>query len=163
MKATMSSLRPLGARSDSISVVKPYLYLSTSMSLTSSIVSISGIFFTSSRLPPRLDAAPGGNELFNFLCRRRPAEAHAQACACELGRHLHRRQDMRLRHLAGGAGRARGHGEARKIERHQRGFSGKPRHGEAAGVRQTLSLGAEDHGAFKPRFKMVTQSLDFES
>src|SRR5438105_2728017 len=39
MKRTISSLRPLAAVSDSMSVVKPYLYLSTSMPLTSSIVS----------------------------------------------------------------------------------------------------------------------------
>ncbi|MNT98994.1 hypothetical protein D3C72_2417230 [compost metagenome] len=38
MNRTVSSLRPLGAMSDSISVSKPYLYLSTSSASTESTV-----------------------------------------------------------------------------------------------------------------------------
>src|SRR5438552_10270071 len=156
MKATMSSLRPLGARSDSMSVMKPYLYLSTSISLTSSIVSVSAIFFFLCRFPPGDELRPGGDELFNVLWRRRPAQADADGGACEIGRNAHRRQHMRFRHLAGRAGRARGNGKTGKVERHERRFGGKSRHGEATGIGQPLGLSAKDLRAFKPQFKIVT-------
>src|SRR5215207_1993890 len=71
MKATISSDRPLGALSDSISVVKPYLYLSTSIFLMRSSVSKSAIVLLYiSVVIPGLDP-----DIFLAVCRRWPDHA----------------------------------------------------------------------------------------
>src|SRR5215212_8923188 len=100
MNLTISSFRPLGAKSDSMSVVKPYLYLSTSISLTSSIVSRSAMIlcrrscFVAGQKP-----APNSDEMLDTFNGGVPAQADPDCAARQIRGNVHGGEDVGLRHL----------------------------------------------------------------
>src|SRR5512145_1039002 len=102
MKRTTSSERPLGALTDSISVKKPYLYLSTSISRTRATVSctagmallqipyLRGALRRFLALPHPLDQlAPGTQELLDIGTGGAKTKAYADRALRELWRHAH--------------------------------------------------------------------------
>src|SRR6478672_7334909 len=116
MKRTTSSFRPLGAFTDSMSVKKPYLYLSTSISRTRATVSCTAgmallqkSFLSRGRsgrflaLPHPLDQlAPDSNESFDIGTHGANAKAYADRTLRELRRKSHGAQHMRRLDLAAG-------------------------------------------------------------
>src|ERR1043165_1694841 len=109
MKRTISSFRPLGALTDSISVKKPYLYLSTSIALTRATVSCtagitcSQIPFSGSWLSCHLPAllepidqlTEGPEESLYIGIRGRKTKAYADCSLCKLRRNSHGTQYVR--------------------------------------------------------------------
>src|SRR5208282_4309976 len=145
MKRTMSSLRPFGALTLSISVVKPYLYLSTSISWTRLIVSCTGVAMFTPRLVTAsavasqmlhslpgypvaaitVPSAPAAANLrkngqkpldIRFCCR--PTRRDAD-CTVQLGAYTHGGEHVRALSPARGARRARAQRNSFQVECYQ--------------------------------------------
>src|SRR6516165_2849064 len=112
MKRTISSESPLGALILSISVVNPYLYLSTSISRTRSMVSCTGVAICHSPFilcrPPDLPAGANfrknGQEPLDIRLRRVPAGGDAKHAGAQVRRNAHSIEHKRPLDLTGGAG-----------------------------------------------------------
>ena len=121
----MSSLRPLGARSISISVTKPYLYFSPSGATLFPCFADCGhvIAYAASRgrCARRVSRANASSASTSTPMEFQPKLTRS-ADRGQIVRHAHRLQHMRWRHLAGRAGRTRTDHHPVEIQRDERGF-----------------------------------------
>ena len=159
MKRTVSSLSPFGAMSLSMSVSKPYLYLSTSSastfatvscSISSLSVGISNAAIVSApirglrpprpwraRCRPRTCSNPSRNAVTSASVEFQPRltrRAHSR----ELRRHAHRREHMARPDLARRAGRPRRHRNPHEVEPHHRHRVREPGHREVDDIADPL-------------------------
>src|SRR5262245_18031747 len=149
MKRITSSDRPLGALTDSMSVKKPYLYLSTSISRTRATVSCTAgmallrnrsCYAASGRLlalPRPLDQlAPGTDETLDVGTHAAKTKAYADRALRKLRRKPHRAQHMRGLDLSGRAGAPCADRDAGEIEPDDERLGLGARHRDAARIRE---------------------------
>src|SRR6185312_16659540 len=147
MKRTVSSDRPRGARSISISVTKPYLYFSPMLATCSRVswaISPAADDMITSRRGARTGARgkpdQGGDNRVAIAIRRIPAETDPHRGARQFVGDAHGRKHMRGRDFARGTGRAGTDLHPIQIESDHHVLGFEPRQRQIGGIAQPRRL-----------------------